>query len=110
MAVKKKQPIRSMILLDHRATRAAAFAGLQPRVITKVMDLRDPVAHASKDSMWISYASDLTEALVKSASPASATLGRGVFIHAMDLKTIPVLSSQFQDIALAVDDAFLPAE
>jgi hypothetical protein len=111
MAVKKKkQPIRSMILLDRRVKRAAAFAGLQPRVVTKVMDLRDPVAHASKDSVWISYASDLTDAIVKSASIAPATLGMGVFIHTLDMKTIPVLSSLFRRIAFAIDGGFISAE
>jgi DNA-binding Xre family transcriptional regulator len=33
----------------------------------------------------------------------------GVFIHALDMKTIPVLSSLFRRIAFAVDGAFIPA-
>src|SRR5262245_26204694 len=110
MAVKEKQPIHSTILLDRRSKRAAAFADLQPRVITSVTDIRDSVAHASKDSVWISYASDLTEALVKRAFAAPATLGMGVFIHELDMRTITVLSSLFRRIAFAVDDGFIPAE
>jgi DNA-binding Xre family transcriptional regulator len=110
MAVKEKQPNRSMILLDRHSKRAAAFAELRPRVVTSVMDLRDSVAHASKDSVWISYASALTDELVKSAFPVPATLGIGVFIHALEMKTIPVLSSLFRRIAFAVDGGFIPAE
>jgi DNA-binding Xre family transcriptional regulator len=110
MAVKEKQPKRSMILLDRRSKHAAAFAGLQPRVVTSVMDLGDSVAHASKDSIWISYASDLTDALVKRASLAPTTLGMGVFIHELDMKTISVLSSLFRRIAFAVDDGFIPTD
>jgi DNA-binding Xre family transcriptional regulator len=34
----------------------------------------------------------------------------GVFVHALDMKTIPVLSSLFRRIAFAVDDGFIPAE
>ena len=34
----------------------------------------------------------------------------GVFIHALDMKTIPVLSSLFRRIAFAVDGGFIPAE
>ena len=110
MAVKERQSNRSMILLDRRSKRAAAFAGLQPRIVTSEMDLRDSVAHASKDSVWISYASDLTDALVKRRFPGPATLGMGVFIHALDMKAIPVLSSLFRRIAFAVDGGFIPAE
>jgi DNA-binding Xre family transcriptional regulator len=110
MAVKEKQPNRSMILLDRRPSRVAAFAGLHPQVVSSVTDLRNSVAHASKDSIWVSYASDLTDELVKRASPALTTLGMGVFIHALDMKTIPVLSSLFRRIAFAVDGGFIPAE
>jgi DNA-binding Xre family transcriptional regulator len=110
MAVKEKQPKRSTILLDRRPTRATAFAGLRPRVVSTVGDLSNTVAHATRDSLWISYAGDLTDALVKRASPSPTSLGMGVFIHTLDLKTIPVLSSLFRRIAFAVDGGFIPAE
>lgn len=110
MAVKEKQAKRSMILLDRRPKRAAAFAGLHPRVVTSVTDLRNSVAHASKDSVWVSYASDLTDALVKRATSVPSTLGLGLFIHSLDMKSIPVLSSLFRRIAFNVDGGFIPAE
>ncbi|MFO0867343.1 MAG: helix-turn-helix transcriptional regulator [Pirellulales bacterium] len=112
MAVKPKAvPGKgTMILLDRRPKRAAAFAGLHPQIVSSVSDLRNSVAHASKDSVWVSYASDLTAALVKSASITPSTLGMGVFIHSLDMKTIPVLTSLFRRIAFAVDGGFIPAE
>jgi DNA-binding Xre family transcriptional regulator len=110
MAVKEKPAKRSMILLDRRPKRAAAFAGLHPRVVRSVTDLRNSVAHASKDSVWVSYASDLTDALVKRATAVPATLGSGLFIHSLDMKSIPVLSSLFRRIAFNVDGGFIPAE
>lgn len=110
MVVKVRQPKRSVILLDRRAKRAAAFAGLHPRVVTSVADLRDSVAHSSKDGIWVSYAGDLTNALVKDANSVPSTLGLGLFIHALDIKSIPVLSSLFRRIAFTVDGGFLPAE
>lgn len=110
MAVHAKQPKRSMILLDRRSKRAAVFAGLHPRVVTSATDLRHSVAHASKDSVWVSYASDLTDALVKRATAIPSTLGSGLFLHALDIKSIPVLSSLFRRIAFTVDGGFIPAE
>lgn len=101
---------RTMILLDRATKRTAAFAALHPQVVTSLSGLRNSVAQASKDSVWVSYAGDLTAALVKSAPVTPATLGMGVFIHALDLKTIPVLSSLFRRIAFTVDGEFIPAE
>jgi hypothetical protein len=111
MAVKTKavQGKRTMILLDHATRRSAAFAGLRPQIISSVSELRHSVAHASKDSVWVSYAGDLTTALVKNALTTASTLGMGVFIHSLDMKTIPVLSSLFRRIAFAVDDGVIPA-
>jgi len=99
-----------MILLDRTTKRTAAFAGLHPQIVSSVSALRDSVARASKDSVWVSYASDLTAALVKSAPITPSTLGMGVFIHSLDMKTIPVLTSLFRRIAFAVDGGFIPAE
>lgn len=109
MIARKHQPLRSMILLDRRPKRAAAFAGLRPRIVASPAGLRDSVAHASKDSVWVSYASDLTDSLVKRAASIPATLGTGLFIHPLDLKSIPVLSSLFRRIAYRADGSFLPA-
>jgi DNA-binding Xre family transcriptional regulator len=110
MAVKTKKPKGSMILLDRRSKRAAAFAGLRPRVVSSAKGLGYSVAHASKDSFWVSYASDLTDALVKRTAPAPSTLGFGLFIHPLDVKTIPALSSLFRRIAFANDGGIIPAE
>jgi DNA-binding Xre family transcriptional regulator len=112
MTVKSKasQPKHSMILLDRATKRAAAFAGLHPQIVSSVSGLRNSVAHATKNSVWVSYASDLTAALVKCAAPTASTLGMGVFVHALDMKTIPVLTSMFRRIAFTVDGGFIPAE
>ncbi len=110
MASKEKQLNHVTILLNRHSRHAAAFAGLRPQVVTSVRGLRDPMAHAARDSIWISYAPDLTDALVKHACLASATLGMGVFVHALDLKVIPALSSLFRRIAFAVDGGFVRTE
>lgn len=100
-----------MVLLGHRSKRrAAAFAPLRPRIVTSLASLRETVAHPPKDSLWISYAGDLTDALVKHGANLPSKLGAGIFVHALDVKTIPVLSSLFRRIAFAADGGFLPAE
>jgi len=100
---------RSTILMDRDARRAAVFASLTPRVVSKVSDLGNSLAQAEKDSLWISYASDLTESLVKRPSAPRAPFRAGLFIHNLDIKSIPVLSSLFRRIAYSVDGGFLPA-
>lgn len=112
MAVKTtgKQRKHTMILLDRATKRPAIFAALHPRVVSSLTDLRKTVASATKDSLWVSYATDLTEALVSGVSAAPPTLGLGLFIHSLDMKTIPALSSLFRRIAFTADGGFIPAE
>lgn len=68
------------------------------------------MAHARGDSLWVSYASDLTDALVRSASQGASPLGFGLFLHSVDMKTIPALSSFFRRVAFTSDGGFIPAE
>lgn len=112
MAVKpvEKRKQHQMFLLDRAKKRSSLFASLEPRVVSTVTELRNSVAHAAKDSFWVSYASDLTEALVKSAALGAPTFGRGLFIHSLDMNTIPALSSFFRRIAFTMDGGFIPAE
>jgi hypothetical protein len=106
----KRNDKGSLFLLDRTTRRAAAFAALQPRVVSSITDLRNSLVHASKDSIWVSYASDLTEALIRRAVAAPAPLGVGVFIHALNVKSLPALSSLFRRIAFTVDGGFIRAE
>lgn len=97
-------------LLDRAKKRVSRFALLHPHVVSSKADVRDSVPRATRDSLWISYAHDLTEALVKNASAAQPTLGLGLFIHSLDVKTIPALTSCFRRIAFTTDGGFIPAE
>ena len=111
MAVKtpQKHKYSRMFLLDRARKRPAWFASLNPEVISSVTDLRHSLACATRDSLWISYASDLTAALVKSVSWPPPSLGLGVFVHAIDMKTMLALSSCFRRCAFSTDGGFLPA-
>jgi DNA-binding Xre family transcriptional regulator len=112
MAVKAagKQNHSPMFLLDRAKKRAARFAALRPRIVSTVAGVRDSVAGATKDSLWISYAGDLTEALVRNVSAAPPSLGLGLFIHSLELGAVPPLASRFRRIAFATDGGFSPAE
>lgn len=105
---KRKQA--QMFLLDRAKKRASNFASLRPRVVSSLADLRNCVTHATRDSLWVSYASDLTDALVRSASTVQPTLGMGLFIHSLDMRTLPALASHFRRIAFTADGGFIPAE
>lgn len=106
----KSRKYSSLFLLDHAKARPSCFAALHPRLISSVASLRGSLPLDTGDSLWISYAHDLTEALIKSAWPASSSLGQGLFIHPLDAATIPPLSSRFRRIAFITDGGFLPAE
>src|SRR5690606_35024366 len=106
--VKPKQS--QMFLLDRAKKRSSCFASLHPRVVSSVTELRDSVAHASGDSLWVSYASDLTDALVKSDSLGTPSLVFRLFVHALDDNTIPALSSFFRRFAFTPAGGFIPAE
>lgn len=105
----RQKPYR-MFLLDRARKRPSQFASLHPHVVSSTTELRESVPHATSHSLWISYASDLTQALVKYVSFAPRTLGRGLFMHSLDMKTIPALLSCFRRIAFTTDGGFLPAD
>jgi hypothetical protein len=99
-----------MFLLDRAKKRVSRFALLHPHVASSTSDVRNWMPRATRDSLWISYAQDLTEAIVKNASSAPPTLGIGLFIHSLDLQIIPALTSCFHRIAFTTEGGFLPTE
>jgi DNA-binding Xre family transcriptional regulator len=109
-ATAKKQQPDQTFLLDKAKRRVARFALLHPHVVSSKSAVRDWMPRATRDSLWISYAGDLTEALVKSASAAQPALGFGLFIHSLDVKAIPALTSCFRRIAFTTDGGFIPAD
>ena len=99
-----------MFLLDRAKKRPSRFASLHPEIVSSLTELRNSVTHATRESLWVSYSNDLTEALVKNVSLAPPSLGFWLFIHDLDLKTIPALSSFFRRIAFSMDGGFLPTD
>lgn len=110
METTRKQEMRSVFVLDRARKRPAIFAALHPHLVSRVSELPNSVARATRNSLWVSYASDLTQALVRTASAAPPSLGQGVFIHPIDMKTLPALTSFFRRIAFTTDGGFIPAE
>jgi DNA-binding Xre family transcriptional regulator len=111
VAVKAQERKRLQIfLLDRAKNRAARFASLHPRLVASVAELRECARGASRDSLWVSYANDLTQALVKQLCAAESTSGSGIFLHSLDVKTIPALTSRLRNFAFAVDGGFIPAK
>jgi DNA-binding Xre family transcriptional regulator len=100
----------SLFLLDRAKKRPSVFASLHPNVASSKTEIRDFVPHATKDSWWVSYASDLTDELVRNASSAMPSLGFGLFLHPLDVEAIPALSSCFRRIAFQTDGKFLTPE
>ncbi|MFM2002833.1 MAG: hypothetical protein RI963_2259 [Planctomycetota bacterium] len=99
-----------VILLDRAKKRPSAFASLHPEVVSSLTELRYSLAHASADTFWISYTNVLTEALVKQMSASQRSTGWGLFIHSIDVGTIPALTSFFRRIAFTTDGGFIPED
>lgn len=97
-------------LLDRSKSRASLLASLRPRLVQRLSDVAATIDQANRHSLWLSYESDLTDALVKAIPQSSPALGSAIFLHPLHLKAIPTLSSVFRRIAFSVDGSFLPAD
>lgn len=109
MAIKKSQLAdqRNIILLDHAKKRPINFAELKPRVVSNKTELQDLLHNVDKDSLWISYAADLTAAVLKQWQDPPNRLGNGLFLHRIDINSIAALFSVFRRFAFKADDVFL---
>jgi hypothetical protein len=101
---------RQTFLLDKAKKRSERFAALHPQIVSSLAGLRNSLAHATKDSLWISYEKNLTEALLRTVSWPSRPLGVAVFVHALTPETLLALASCFKRIAFASNDGFLPPD
>ena len=112
MTVKTKPPItaRLVFLLDKAKKRPAEFSLLGPQVVSSIAGLRDSVAMATKDTLWVSYEKDLTAALLKMVCGPPRSLGMAVFVHALSLQSVAGLASCFKRFAFASDHGFLPPD
>ena len=72
--------------------------------------LRDSVAQATKDTLWVSYEKDLTEALLKTVLGPPRSLGKALLIHALNPLSFPALTSCFKRFAFALNKDFLPPD
>lgn len=107
-----KRPLasRKTYLLSRAASRSRIFAVLEPEVVSSIKGLRDSLAHVEKKSLWISYDKELTAALLRHVSWASAPLGEAVFVHAVPPESLPALHGLFERFAFAVSGSFLEPE
>ncbi|MGH7134974.1 MAG: helix-turn-helix domain-containing protein, partial [Pirellulales bacterium] len=92
----------------HGKVRGKRFSPLRPKIVSSDAALRRSLAVAGKESLWISYAADLTASLLRSVSWPARNLGVAVLSHAVSPATLPALASCFRRFAYAANDGFLP--
>lgn len=97
-------------LLSRSKSRSAIFSVLEPEMVSTIAELRQSLAHAAKNSLWISYDKELTEALLKNVSWRNAPVGEAVLIHALAVPSLPALQSCFEHFAFSIDGGFLEPE
>ena len=112
MTVKTRPVVAAfqMFLLDKSRKRPERFSLLHPQVVSSTGGLRDSLARATKDTLWISYEKELTEALLKTVLGPPRSLGKALLIHALNPLSIPVLTSCFKRFASASNKEFLPPD
>jgi hypothetical protein len=79
-------------------------------MVATLKDVRDSLNTASNDSLWVSYAPNLTYELLKSAARSSLRLGSAVLVHEFNNQSVPVLTNSFMDVVFGKPDSFLPPE
>jgi len=97
-------------LLDKRRSRIKYFARLHAESVASLQRIRNSIANASKDTLWISYEQTLTNALLRSIDWPSPSLGVVVLLHRPDIETLPALSDCFREVVFSLDGGFLPPE
>jgi DNA-binding Xre family transcriptional regulator len=93
-----------MFLLDRARKRPRQFSLLHPEIVSSAAAVRELVARATKETLWVSYERVLTDALVRAAFGPSRSLGKAVFIHSLSPQSIPALTGCFQRLAFASHD------
>jgi len=102
--------VGATFLLDKARRRSKEFATLRPTVISSKAGLRNSLAHATKDSLWISYEHDLTAALLQNVQWPARSLGAALLNHAVSPATLPALANCFKRLAYGADGTFLPPD
>jgi len=101
---------RKMFLLTKATKHSSPIASIRSEIVSSVADLRKSLPHATKDSLWISYERQLTEALLRNISWPTSSLGNAVLIHSMATQTLPTLASCFKRFVFATKNGFLPVD
>jgi hypothetical protein len=101
---------KKTILLDRGTSRAKWFTRINAESASSPTRIRDAVAHASRDTLWLSFERNLTASVLRAVDWHSPSLGRMVLLHRPDIETLPALSSCFREVIFSLDNGFLPPE
>jgi DNA-binding Xre family transcriptional regulator len=104
----KQHYVRQTYVLMKPKKRRQQTKAIPSTVVSSITDLRNLLAHATKDSLWISYERTLTEALLKYVSWPTGSLGDAVLIHTMTPQTLAPLANCFKRFAFSTNEGFLP--
>jgi hypothetical protein len=101
---------KKTILLDRGTSRAKWFTRINAESASSPTRIRDAVAHASQDTLWLSFERNLTASVLRAVDWHSPSLGRVVLLHRPDIETLPALSSCFREVIFSLDNGFLRPE
>ncbi|MGH7200299.1 MAG: helix-turn-helix domain-containing protein [Planctomycetaceae bacterium] len=100
-----------IFLLDKTKRRARWFEPLHPQRVSSIGQVRKSLLRASRNSLWISYEENLTNALLHSVRRPAKPLGSALLLHPPTLESVPVLAGSFDQVAFSTSqEGFLPPE
>jgi len=97
-------------LLDRRTSRAKWFTRLDAENVSSLARIRNSIAHASRDTLWISFEEALTNTLLKSVDWPSPSLGIVLLLYRPEAESLPALGDCFREVIFSLNDGFLPLE
>jgi DNA-binding Xre family transcriptional regulator len=104
----ERRQFRQTFVLDKASDRAKRFSPLHPTIVTSRAAVRRSLAHAAKDSLWISYEPELTTFLLRGLTWPAHKVGDAILSHVVSPATVPALANCFKRFAYATGDGFLP--
>jgi DNA-binding Xre family transcriptional regulator len=99
-----------IFLLDRAKKRPLQFSPLHPEVVSSAEAVRQSVAKATKDTLWVSYERGLTDILTRTIVAPSRVLGKAILLHALDPRSLPALLGRFRRLSFSTNNGFLPPD
>jgi len=99
---------RQTFILSPLSPRKARFSSFHGKLVSSIKEIKDSLSLATKESLWVSYDTGLTNELLRRVAWPTPSLGEAVFTHKVTLNVLAAIENCFTRISFA--DHWLPPE